>query len=155
MRHAKSSWENFNLSDHERGLNERGKADAPIMAKQLKSKGILPQAIYSSDSERTKQTLNGITKELLLENIYLTRKLYLASEHEIYDVIRNADNQYNCILILAHNPGITDAFKLLANVSIDDVPTSGIGSITFSAKTFSDIKPGTGNLDYFIYPKMY
>jgi phosphohistidine phosphatase len=155
MRHAKSSWDSFGLSDHERGLNERGETDAPVMGEQIKLHNILPQAVYSSNSERTTQTLNFVSTKLPIKDVVFTRKLYLATEHEILQVINAADNKYDCILILAHNPGITDAFKLLANINIDNVPTAGVGCITFKVNSFAEIEPEMGSLDYFIYPKMY
>lgn len=40
IRHAKSSWSNLGQDDAERPLNERGKKDAPEMAKRLKERGL-------------------------------------------------------------------------------------------------------------------
>ncbi|HPI80787.1 MAG TPA: histidine phosphatase family protein [Cyclobacteriaceae bacterium] len=38
IRHAKSSWDNLEISDVDRPLNERGLRDAPYMGKRLKEK---------------------------------------------------------------------------------------------------------------------
>ena len=56
IRHAKSSWDNATLSDFERPLNERGKYDAPLMAKKLKDKKIEIDAFVSSPAKRAKKT---------------------------------------------------------------------------------------------------
>ncbi|MEY2924360.1 MAG: phosphohistidine phosphatase [Bacteroidota bacterium] len=155
MRHAKSSWDSPLLDDHSRGLNSRGKNDAPLMAEQIKQKGILPEIVYSSDSIRTKETLKLVTSVLPIAKTQFISKLYLASESEIYDVIKQIDNQFDTALIIAHNPGITEAFYYLANVHIDNVPTSGVGCLTFDVNHFSEIRPRTGRLEYFIYPNQF
>ena len=36
VRHAKSSWKDPALSDHDRPLNQRGKQNAPLMAARLR-----------------------------------------------------------------------------------------------------------------------
>lgn len=154
MRHAKSSWENYSLTDHERGLNERGRKDAPRIAEKIKEKGILPEAIYSSDAKRTQETFAGINDVLQIKNTFFIHNLYMASANEILNTIRNADNTYKTIIILAHNPGITNAFSYLADVSIDNVPTCGVGCLNFEVNSFDEIAPKTGELEYFVYPKM-
>lgn len=154
MRHAKSSWEDYSLTDHQRGLNERGKSDSPIIANEIKKRGILPQVVYSSDSTRTRETFKLIDKVLNTKESHFHSTLYMASEEDILETIQGADDTADTILILAHNPGITDAFDYLANVFIDNVPTCGAGCLQFDVNSFEDIEIGTGKLVYFIYPKM-
>jgi phosphohistidine phosphatase len=155
MRHAKSSWSDNNLNDHTRPLNKRGRRDAPIMALKIKEEGIVPQIIFSSDSSRTKETSKYLLTKLTNTKIEYNRQLYHASESTILGVIQEIDDQYDTVMVLAHNPGITDAFYFLANTRIDNVPTSGIGCIEFAVSSFSDIKKLSGQLVYFIYPKMF
>ena len=40
LRHAKSSWKDPDLPDHDRPLNKRGKQDAPLMGKVLKDEDL-------------------------------------------------------------------------------------------------------------------
>ncbi|GAQ79134.1 hypothetical protein KFL_000250110 [Klebsormidium nitens] len=63
LRHAKSSWDDPSLKDHERPLNNRGRKAAPNVAAQLRSRGWLPELILSSDSVRTQETLQGMRGE--------------------------------------------------------------------------------------------
>ena len=80
MRHAKSSWENARATDHERQLNEIGRAAAPKMARWLAQHDWLPELIVSSNARRTMETA-----ELLLSewgkpiDVSYTRQLYLAA----------------------------------------------------------------------------
>lgn len=153
MRHAKSDWEN-QLSDHQRPLNKRGKRDAPRMAQEIMNQGLLPEFILSSDSQRTRDTLGLMNKSLVGSKIEYTSSLYLASANEIIACISQLDDQFDTVMILAHNPGMTDVFYELANARIDNVPTAGVGCIRFDVNKFSEIRNTTGELHYFVYPKM-
>ncbi len=153
MRHAKSSWET-GLNDKERPLNSRGKKDAPCMGNKIAEKAIIPDLVISSTSARTKETLSLMPTQIQ-QNVQFIDDLYLASSDEIFETLRATDNIYNTVLILAHNPGISCAFYDLARVNIDNVPTSGVGCITFNVSSFSEIKKQSGFLDYFMYPKMF
>jgi phosphohistidine phosphatase len=155
MRHAKSSWDNHLHSDHERPLNERGKLDAPNMAKYIVEKGFLPELMLVSDSVRTRETRELIMPFLPAIPTQFSPPLYMASVHTIIDHIKNTDNLLDTVLVLAHNPGITEAFYELAHVRIDNVPTAGVGCITFDVDSFKNIAPHNARLEYFIYPKMY
>ena len=48
LRHAKSSWKDPDLPDHDRPLNKRGKRDAPRMGRLLKKEHLVPDVIISS-----------------------------------------------------------------------------------------------------------
>ena len=155
MRHAKSSWDNQLHSDYERPLNERGKADAPNMASQMIKKGFLPELMLVSDSVRTLETRELIMPFLPAISTQFSATLYMASAQTIIDHIKNTDNLIDTVLVLAHNPGITEAFYDLAHLRIDNVPTAGVGCITFEVDSFKNIAPHNARLEYFIYPKMF
>ena len=57
LRHAKSSWDNVNLGDINRPLNEKGQADAPLMGEQIANLNFIPQIIFSSTAQRTRETI--------------------------------------------------------------------------------------------------
>ena len=153
MRHAKSSWAQFDLTDHQRPLNDRGRRDTPRIARELVKRKLLPELIISSDSTRTRETYKLLSTELNMP-VEFTRNLYLATADELFRTIQQANNQYDTIMILAHNPGITEVFEKLAKVYIDNVPTAGLGCIRFDVDRFDEITPHSGKLDYFVYPKM-
>jgi phosphohistidine phosphatase len=154
MRHAKSSWANFGQNDHERPLNARGKNDAPRMAQQIVEKGHVPELLLVSDSMRTRETRELIAPYFQNAQTQFIRKLYLASATEIVEELKSINNLVDTVLVLAHNPGITDAFYELAGTIIDNVPTSGAGLISFDVDDFQQIEKRKGHLEYFIYPKL-
>ena len=61
VRHAKSSWEIGTLNDFERPLNDRGKKDAPMMARRLMDRNISVDAFVTSPAKRAKKTQNLVT----------------------------------------------------------------------------------------------
>ena len=111
VRHAKSSWNNINLDDHERPLSKRGISDAILMRKYLIGLNVNFEKILCSSSVRTKQTL-----DLLIDNIdqyngiqYLN-ELYHAPADELKNIINSLDDDKD-YMIISHNPGITKFYK--------------------------------------------
>ena len=90
IRHAKSD-QGFPGNDFERPLNERGKADAPVMAKRLLDKQITIDAFVASPAKRAKKTaeLFVSTFGMLEEKIIFISALYHATPEVFYEVVRN------------------------------------------------------------------
>ena len=79
MRHAKSSWDDPDLADYDRPLNERGLRDAPRMAQWLSDAELIPDQVITSAACRASQTASIVANELALESDILeTRDLYLS-----------------------------------------------------------------------------
>lgn len=154
MRHAKSDWSIAGQTDHQRTLNTRGRADIPHIAKKIQDFGVLPDLCLVSDAERTRETWQILSSCIHLRLTRFTNKLYLASASEIVSAIQQVDPLIDTVFLLAHNPGITDAFYSLAGVRIDNVPTAGVGCISFHTDNFKNILEVKCELDYFYYPKM-
>src|SRR5688572_26380636 len=110
VRHAKSSWDDASLPDFERPLNERGKHDAPMMAKRLLEKKVEIDAFISSPAKRAKRTASLFAKEFGQDkdDLILVDALYHAAPEEFYNAIENAPAKAKTIAIFSHNPGITD-----------------------------------------------
>ena len=131
VRHAKSSWSNTNLSDRKRPLNKRGKRDAPIMGKRILEHGIRPSLIVSSPATRAWTTAKIIAREISYPLEFLQREdsLYLASLNEILDVIMEQDNEFNSLMVVGHNPGLTSAANFLSPGLTHNLPTAGVVSV--------------------------
>src|SRR2546421_80442 len=95
-RHAKSSWDDLELSDFERPLNKRGRKDAPFMGELLHSRGFRPDLIVSSPANRALTTARIIAEELEypLDRIIVNEKLYEADSGDILNVARATDDAY-------------------------------------------------------------
>ena len=90
IRHAKSSWSDFSLSDFERPLDTRGLHDAPLMAERLKNLGYLPQKLCSSNAARAKETSQYFSKINNLP-IDLYPNLYHGSPEDYIAVMSGLD----------------------------------------------------------------
>lgn len=155
IRHAKSSWE-YNLPDIERPLDSRGKNDAPLVAKAFsKTNPTLPDAIYCSPATRTKMTC-----ELFLENLYLDystvqiiNDLYDFHGTSAYAFIKTLNNDISTVYLFGHNHALTTIANLLGDLSIENIPTSGLVNLQLPIPQWANIKSGI--IQNFLYPKLY
>ncbi len=132
VRHAKSSWNEPGLSDRERPLNKRGQRDAPRMGKRIADAGIRPSLIVSSPAKRAWTTAQLIAEELSYPVEFLQREnsLYLASLNDILDVIVDQDDGFNSLMVVGHNPGLTNMVNFLSPGITGNLPTAGVVSVT-------------------------
>lgn len=156
MRHAKSDWSQENLSDHERILNQRGKRDIPLMASILIQKYPNPQLILSSDSVRTTETVEGITKLGFRHGrVQFTHNLYLASITDIQNELATVPHDVETVLVCAHNPGISDYLNAICpDNSFQMFPTLGTALVVLDIESWDEIFTAKNNrLVRFDYPK--
>ncbi|MFK7854142.1 MAG: histidine phosphatase family protein [Granulosicoccus sp.] len=135
MRHAKSSWQVSNQSDHDRPLNQRGIKDAPAMAQRLLEKNCCPDLILCSSAQRAMQTSTYLVEAFDLDSsqIKIKAELYLASPESILQILHDERGTAKHIMIIAHNPGLEQLSSLLAPESSAHMPTSGIRHFSLAA----------------------
>jgi phosphohistidine phosphatase len=155
VRHAKSSWGDFTLPDFERPLNERGKHDAPMMAKRLQDKGVKIDALVSSPAKRAKRTAQAFAEVLGInkEQIIFREELYMAGVEEFYKVIEQLDESIKNVAIFSHNPGITVFANMLQVAEIDEMPTCSLFAITTSSEKWSKFRQSKKEFWFFDFPK--
>ncbi len=158
IRHAKSSWANSSDSDFARPLNERGKLDGEKMAVLFSKKKIKIDLILCSASLRTRQTASYFSEALGLKENYISYldELYHASSETIYETISKIKNEYSAVIIICHNPGITDFVNTLTkNVQIDNMPTCGIFGVASLVEDWNEFEKTEKSFLFFEYPKLY
>jgi phosphohistidine phosphatase len=131
VRHAKSSWKDTSLPDRKRPLNKRGERDAPVMGKRIHDHNIRPSLIVTSPATRAWTTAKVIARELNYPKEFLQREdlLYLASLERILDVIVSQENGFNSLMVVGHNPGLTDLVNFLQPGLTNNLPTAGVVSV--------------------------
>ena len=139
VRHAKSSWKDTSLSDRKRPLNTRGERDAPVMGRRIHEHGIRPSLIVTSPAKRAWTTAKIIAREIHYPLEFLQREdgLYLASLNEILDTIVAQDNGFNNLMIVGHNPGLTDFANFLVPGLTNNLPTAGVVSVEIDQDDWS------------------
>ncbi len=155
IRHAKSSWDNTVLNDFDRPLNERGKKNAPEMAKRLIKKKIEIDLFVSSPAERAKKTAELFSKEFSQEKdkILFVHELYHAAPNVFNTVISHLDNKYKTVAVFAHNPGITEFANLLTEARIDNMPTCSIFAVRADIENWDAFRESKKEFLFFDYPK--
>jgi len=155
VRHAKSSWKDTRLSDRERPLNKRGKRDAPVMGKRMIEHGIRPSLIISSPAKRAWSTAKLIAAEISYPIEFLQREesLYLASLDQTLGVIVAQDNSFNSLMVVGHNPGMTDFANFLSQGLTNNLPTAGVVSVQIDQDDWNLYERPRTDLLVYDYPK--
>jgi phosphohistidine phosphatase len=109
LRHAKSSWNDESLEDHERPLNQRGKKEAPKMGRVLLENHLLPDLILSSDAKRCRRTVEKVAEAAGYRGeTMLTGELYLATPIRYLQLLSKLSPQISSVLVVGHNPGMEE-----------------------------------------------
>lgn len=155
VRHAKSSWDDPSLSDFDRPLNERGRKDAPAMAKRLAHKGILPDILVTSPARRALKTAEAFAAELDIprQSIIPVESLYMASPMDFLRVVTGLSDLAQTVALFSHNPGITDFANTLDTARIDHFPTCAVLGIHADITHWKDFQTAKKTFWFFDYPK--
>ena len=155
MRHAKSSWKEP-LPDRERPLNKRGKRAARLIGEALAERGIIPDRILSSDAKRARATAKRVLKALP-ENrtlLQLDPALYAADAETILREIGQTDDQTETLLVIAHNPGISDLATLLSgDERLSWLPTAAVVVLEVSGDSWRESAPGKAKVLLRLFPR--
>ena len=104
MRHAKSSWSDASLDDHDRPLNKRGRRDAPRIAQELHDREWMPDRIRVSTSKRTMETLELMDIIIANSTIDVEASLYHSNISTLLQAVEEVEKG-KTTMILSHNPG--------------------------------------------------
>lgn len=148
LRHAKSVSQ-FSALDFDRTLNEKGKQDAPMVAKAFAKLEIVPDIILCSTAARTQATLELFKNELNLNApiVYLD-ELYHAAASEIYDIVQKY-LQHKKILVVGHNFGISNLANQLSIAGAQEMNTCGLYVFNFTER----IEWNKGQIFKYLSPK--
>ena len=156
-RHAKSSWDDPTMADHDRPLNDRGKAASADLGEWLASRGYLPDEVLCSDALRTRQTWDGAAPALPGSPV-LTLKpaLYHAGPDVMLAVLRHA--KADTVMMIGHNPGISEfAERIVAKAPLNPefrhYPTGATLVVTLEIDDWKDADYAMAAVRDFIVPR--
>lgn len=155
VRHAKSSWQDQNSSDHDRTLNPRGFNDAPLMATRIADRVALPDHILCSSARRTQQTCEIFTAawQQASASVAIEDTLYLSSTATLQGLIEDTDADVEHLMVIAHNPGLEQLGILLHPSAPSRLPTCAVLHFELDQADFSLEKPQQIQLGWYDYPK--
>ena len=164
LRHAKSSWDDPQLSDHARPLNARGRKSADAMRHAMRELCLAPDLVLVSSARRTLQTLETLEpwdEQPLIEPM---DQLYLADASQLLGVLREVSETVRAVLLIGHNPGLHDLAMLLVGRTAMETQSNNINRLaegypTGALTEFSIVGPwsqlaeGGGRLLRFLAPR--
>lgn len=155
LRHAKSDWYSGVPSDHERPLNKRGRRDAARVGSWLGDSAYLPQQIICSSAQRTRETLDLVTGSANWDDIDVeyNDRLYHASESTILDIVSDAFQYCDSLMVVAHNPGVDYVLSGLCPEARPDENYKLMTTATFAVIEFTHSDLSGPRLVEFIRPR--
>ena len=151
MRHAKSSWDYPELADYDRPLNRRGKRDSPHMASWLSGQDDLPQKIISSGAKRARKLAEAVQSELGCD-LEINDDLYSVNHRTLLKLIHQFDDDLERVMVVGHNPEMTSFIKIYTQMTLDNLPTSGLVRIRYDVSRWAQAEQG--EVDLHMWPKL-
>jgi phosphohistidine phosphatase len=142
-------------SDFKRKLIKQGKNDSLQVAERLKKQKIKPDLVITSPAPRAAETARIFAKQLKYKqkNIKSRKSLFRQTEHALLDVVHEIDDRYDTVMIVGHDPSITDFVHFLIQDFKEIIPTCGVVGIEFDTLSWRDISQGQGVLKLFDFPQ--
>ncbi|MGM0632701.1 MAG: SixA phosphatase family protein [Pseudomonadota bacterium] len=157
-RHAHAAQAGPGERDFDRPLSDRGRRDVPAVAAKLKAyEAVLPRRIICSPAARTLETACLFALQFGLEDADVQPEgaLYLAGENRLLQSCRQLDDEYDTIMLVGHNPAVTELLnRFCGNVSIDNVPSGGCACLSFAVTSWTDLAADMAELHGFDYPSL-
>jgi phosphohistidine phosphatase len=152
LRHAKSSWADPGLADHDRPLNSRGRRAAKAIGRHLRDQGIEPQLVLCSSATRARETLERIGYAAHVEP-----ELYGAGAGALLARLRKVPAAVPSVMLIGHNPGLQELALLLSRPGAGvrelaaKFPTAALA--TLALPSWSTLDRGTAELIDFVRPR--
>jgi len=152
-RHAKSNWGQAGYTDFERPLNEQGIIDAKLMARHLSSLEIKVDSVITSSAVRALTTANMYAKQILSQGAPVgIDVIYEAEERIVLEVIRDISNDFDVVMLVGHNPGISLLISMLTGHQVD-MSAGDIAELKIDLKNWNDIGMSSAQLVQMFSPK--
>jgi phosphohistidine phosphatase len=160
LRHAKSSWKDAALDDHERPLSKRGRETAKMIGAYLRREKIRPDVVVCSSAVRARQTLAPISKEIKPPKVELKKEIYEVPQQKLWKHIWTLPENADCVLLIGHNPALHDLALALADAESRaqmpqievKFPTGAMATFRFDG-TWKELRPNGAALSAFTTPK--
>jgi phosphohistidine phosphatase len=147
VRHAHAKVEVRPVTDFERPLSRRGKAEAKHTAASLLAAELVPDLLITSPAKRTLQTAEILARALQLPERRVRRAeaLYLAEPDAILKVIHATGPRIGHLMIVGHNPGISAIAATLApGAQLGEFATGGACTMEIDVQDWSAVRTGCG-----------
>jgi phosphohistidine phosphatase len=161
LRHAKSSWDDPALPDHDRPLAPRGIRATALLAVYVREHGIAPELVICSTARRARETLEGVAPP---GEVVIDPALYGADTDDLELRLRQVKPEIGSVMIVGHNPTLQMLVLRLAGAdghaavkgNLAEVrrkfPTGALATLSFD-DVWSELAPGRCRLTGFVRPR--
>jgi len=159
LRHAKSSWKDTSLPDHDRPLAGRGRRAAKAIAGHLREQGIEPELVLCSSARRARDTLDRIEPALGNPAVRVEGDLYAASAPALLERLRRVSATVESVMLIGHNPGLQDLALDLARPSptvgelARKYPTAALATLAFAPSSWQELDHDSAELVALVRPR--
>ena len=156
MRHAKAELALPEMSDLNRPLLEKGKKRTKHIIDYLLKKNVEVDLIITSHAVRSSETAHIMAHSLNVADsrIWEDKSVYTADTEKLYDLFYDLPAGVDKLMIIGHNPTITNFANLHLSEKTDAIPTSGIVCLEFDTDDWTQLDSCRGNMEFMIFPKM-
>jgi phosphohistidine phosphatase len=158
LRHAKSSWDDPDLDDHDRPLARRGRRASKLIGEHLRHEGLPPSLVLCSSAKRARQTLDGIAAGLVGSEVSVEPGLYRASAASLLSRLREVPPEVESVMLIGHQPAIQDLALQVAGGGAErermegKFPTAALATFAVPGR-WSELSPAGGQLVAYVKPK--
>jgi phosphohistidine phosphatase len=161
LRHAKSSWADDRLDDHDRPLAKRGEDAVVRLRRHVVANGIAPELVLCSSARRATMTLDGIASAFPASTTALIEAgQYGASSGDLLARLHGVSDDVAGAMLIGHNPGleslaallIGDGEQTLRRRLAEKFPTGALATLAFDG-AWRDLRPGDASLVAFVVPR--
>jgi phosphohistidine phosphatase len=159
LRHAKSSWKDTSVPDHDRPLAGRGRRAAKAIARHLRDQAIEPDLVLCSSARRARETLDRLEKALGASSVQVEDELYAASATQLLDRVREVPDGVESVMLIGHNPGLQELALDLARPSptagelAAKYPTAALAMLELGASSWRELDHGSAELVALVRPR--
>jgi len=154
VRHAKAVERNASYPDFERELIKRGQKDARQVAEYLASQDALPGVIISSPAVRAVATARIFARlfNYPSKRIRTRKAIYDQPASTLFNILQTLEEDCEQVMLVGHDPQLTDLARFLAPEFHRDIPTSGLLRIEIEIERWEELTSGSGRVTLFHFP---
>jgi phosphohistidine phosphatase len=154
LRHAKSSWDDPALPDHDRPLAGRGRKAAKLIGEHLRHQGVPVALVLCSSARRARETVELLDPP---GEIHFEHEIYVASADQLLERLRRLPTDVETAMLVGHNPAIQELAIALTRRGANDLagrkfPTGALATLSF-AGPWRTLNPEQTEIAAFVTPK--
>ncbi len=156
IRHAKSSWDDPDMDDLVRPLNERGRIAVLLVGNYLQQQKIMPDLIITSPATRARDTASGIAEFVKydIKKIQVEPVIYFGTSSAIITTLQELDNKYSDAFLFGHEPILSSLIFQLTKNQLEKFSTCSPYRISLDIKKWAEIGIKKGKCEFFVNPKL-